>query len=135
MVFLQGINSNGYSPQVTVALPNPKATNIVVTPGPTSLTITWTPPAVELAALKTAWYIRNASGWSTRVNSPSAIVNYSDLQPNVMLMIRNKWIHTETNVYFYTGPPTTSPYIMGPSNNNWMILVLLVILFLLLKKK
>jgi len=119
-------------------IPFPKVKNFTVSPGPTSVTITWTPEKFlftkYLSSYQGVWFIAAGNNPLRVVNEPSVTLNYSDLTPNSMVWIYTSISMVETRVFFYPGSTTVSGYTMG-SNNNLMILVLLVILFLLLKKK
>jgi hypothetical protein len=134
-IYLYGYDPDGNqigTEKLLVGLPHPQITNPVVTLGPSSVTISWTPEVevIPFNHMRTN-VICNFFYYTTPLTSVT--LNYSDLTPNCMVILRNWFTHAETPVFFYTGPPV-SGYTMS-SNNTWMILVLLVILLLLLKKK
>jgi hypothetical protein len=138
--FMLGHNTNPTSGNVQntsyllVPLPYPHVTNPVVNLGSSTVTISWTPEIITIPnpVIPTKYIIINAN-YSTIVTTNSVTLNYSDLTPNTMVLIRTWKTKSETRAFFYTGPPV-SGYTMS-SNNTWMILVLIVILLLLLKKK
>jgi hypothetical protein len=115
----------------------PQITNLVATPGPTSVTLTWTPEPNANPGTPQKWAIST----EMVVTSPTATINYTDLPPIFTLGVTTHYINPDIpykRAFFYNGspPPVVSTYTMPEKedNNNWMLLILILVLFMVLNK-
>jgi hypothetical protein len=116
----------------------PQITNLVAIPGPTSVTLTWTPEPNAKPGTPQTWAIST----DMIVSSPTATINYTFLPQIFTLGVTTNYIQDADlpfkRAFFYNAPPppVVSTYTMPEKedNNKWMMLILILVLFMVLKK-